>query len=58
MLLVQFTNEAGSRRVASLHGDVLRVLDGVSTTYELAQRAIVHRNGLAEAAHAAIGTIT
>jgi len=56
MLLVQFTTDGGSRRVASLHGDVLRVLDGVSTTYELAQRAIGHRKGLAEVAQAAIGT--
>jgi hypothetical protein len=56
MLLVQFTTEGGSRRVASLHGDVLRVLDGVSTTYELAQRAIGQRKGLADVAQAAIGT--
>ena len=58
MLLVQFTNEAGSRRVASLDGDVLRVLDGVSTTYELAQRAIGSGKGLAAVAQAAIGTST
>jgi len=58
MLLVQFTNEDGSRRVASLEGDVLRVLDGVSTTYDLAQRAIVHLKGLAEVAQAAIGSTT
>lgn len=58
MLLVQFTNDAGARRVASLEGDVLRVLDGVSTTYELAQRAIGQRQGLADVARAAIGTGT
>ncbi len=58
MLLVQFTTESGSRRVASLDGDVLRVLDGVNTTYELAQRAIGSGKGLAEAAQAAIGTTT
>jgi hypothetical protein len=56
MLLVQFTTESGSRRVASLDGDTLRVLDGVFTTYELAQRAIGRGKGLAEVAHAAIGT--
>ncbi len=58
MLLVQFTTESGSRRVASLDGDVLRVLDGVNTTYELAQRAIGNGKGLAEAAQAAIGATT
>lgn len=55
MLLVQFTNEGGSRRVACLDGDTLRVLDGVHTTYELAQRAISRGKGLAEMAQAAIG---
>lgn len=58
MLLVQFTNEAGARRVAALDGDVLRVLDGVTTTYELAQRAIGSGKGLAAVAQAAIGTTT
>ncbi len=58
MLLVQFTTESGSRRVASLDGDTLRVLDGVFTTYELAQRAIGRGKGLAEVAQAAIGTST
>lgn len=56
MLLVQFTNEGGSRRVACLDGDTLRVLDGVHTTYELAQRAISRGKGLAEMAQAAVGT--
>jgi hypothetical protein len=56
MLLVQFTTAASERRVAILEGDVLRVLDGVSTTYELAQRAITAGKGLAEAAQAAAGT--
>src|SRR6185369_13287556 len=55
MLLVQFTNEGGARRVAALDGDVLRVLDGVNTTYELAQRAIIRLKSLAEVAQAAIG---
>jgi hypothetical protein len=58
MLLVQFTNQGGARRVAALDGDVLRVLDGVYTTYELAQRAISRGKSLAEAARAAIGAAT
>jgi len=58
MLLVQFTNEAGSRRVGALDGDTLRVLDGVYSTYELAQRAISRGKGLAGLAEAAIGSST
>jgi len=58
MLLVQFTNEAGSRRVGALEGDTLRVLDGVYSTYELAQRAIGRGKGLSEVAQAAIGSST
>ena len=56
MLLVQFTNESGSRRVGVLEGDTLRVLDGVYTTYELAQRAISRGKGLAEVAQTALGS--
>jgi len=58
MLLVQFTNEVGARRVAALEGDVLRVLDGVASTYDLAQRAIRSGAGLAQAAQALIGSAT
>jgi hypothetical protein len=58
MLLVQFTNEVGARRVAALEGDLLRVLDGVASTYDLAQRAIRSGAGLAQAAQALIGSAT
>ncbi|ATQ75882.1 FAH family protein [Massilia violaceinigra] len=55
MLLVQFTNEAGARRVAVLEQDQLRVVDGYASTYALARQAIASTTKLAELAAAAIG---
>jgi hypothetical protein len=40
MLLVQFKNEQGARRVGVLEQATIRVIDGYSTTYALAQDAI------------------
>ena len=53
MLLVQFTNEAGARRVAVLEQGQLRVIDGYASTYALAQTAIAGKTRLAELAAAA-----
>ncbi|HEX8612196.1 MAG TPA: AraD1 family protein [Telluria sp.] len=55
MLLVQFTNEAGARRVAVLEQDQLRVIDGYASTYALARQAIASKTALAQLASAALG---
>lgn len=49
MRLVQFETEARERRVARVDGEVLRVLSGVSSVYELATRAIAERATLVDA---------
>lgn len=62
MLLVQFKDEQGARRVAILQasaegqGDVLRVLDGYASTYALAQAAIQRKMSLAQLAESAAGS--
>jgi hypothetical protein len=58
MLLVQFTNEAGARRLAVLEHGRLRVLDGYASSYALARQAIASGTRLADLAAAAIGSET
>jgi hypothetical protein len=55
MLLVQFTDEAGQRRVGILEDATIRVIDGYQTTYALAQTAISRKLGLAHLATASAG---
>ncbi|CAN7270915.1 GguC family protein [Pseudoduganella sp. LjRoot289] len=58
MLLVQFKNQNGERRVGLLEQDTIRELEGYTTTYALAQTAIRQKTGLAELAQAAAGSQT
>jgi hypothetical protein len=46
--LVQFETLAGERRVARVDGDVLRVLAGPDSTYELARAAVLRGTSLIE----------
>lgn len=61
MLLVQFTDEKGLRRVgvleqaASGKHDVIRVIDWFTSTYALAQTAIKRKIGLEQLAASAVG---
>ncbi|WP_317202981.1 AraD1 family protein [Janthinobacterium sp.] len=55
MLLVQFKDEQGGRRVGVLEDGQLRVVDGYASTYALAQRAIRSGIGLAALATAGVG---
>src|SRR5476649_1631307 len=50
MLLVQFKNEQGARRIGVLEKDTIRVIEGYGTTYALAQAAIRQSIGLADLA--------
>ena len=56
MLIVQFTNEAGQRRIGLLEQNTIREIDGVETTYALAQEAIRANTSLAALASAKAGT--
>jgi len=58
MLLVQFKNNDGARHVGILENDTLRVIDGYTTTYALAQAAIRNKQGLAALAQASAGSTT
>ena len=58
MLLVQFKNEQGARKVGVLEQNTIRVIDGYDTTYALAQAAIRQSIGLADLAAKAIGAAT
>jgi hypothetical protein len=58
MLLVQFKNEQGARKVGVLADKVIRIIDGYSTTYALAQDAIRKSVSLAALAEKAIGAQT
>ncbi|GAB3458137.1 GguC family protein [Massilia terrae] len=58
MLLVQFTTTSGQRRVGALDGDTLRIIEGYSSTLQLARAAIAKRVKLAELAGASIGDAT
>ncbi len=56
MLLVQFKNAAGARRVGVLQNASIREIDGYTSSYGLAQQAIRSKTGLAELAQANLGT--
>ncbi|HAT33042.1 MAG TPA: FAH family protein [Janthinobacterium sp.] len=56
MLLVQFKDPQGRRRVGVLEQDQIRVVEGYESTYALAQAAIRHGSGLAQVATKALGT--
>lgn len=53
MLLVQFLNQDGARRVGILEGGTLRALAGYDSTYALAQEAVRQSVGLAQLAQLA-----
>jgi len=55
MLIIQFKNDAGERRVGLLEQDTIRVIDGFATTYALAQHAIRNKASLAELAESSVG---
>lgn len=63
MLLVQFKDEQGQRRVGMLEAsaggalDALRVIDGYASTYALAQAALARKLSLAQVAGAAAGSM-
>jgi hypothetical protein len=58
MLLVQYLNEAGKRRVGVLEQDTIREIDGFDTTLELACAAIDSGTALEQLASAKAGAIT
>ena len=58
MLLVQFKNEQGARHVGVLEQNTIRIIDGYSTTYALAQDAIRKSVGLAALADKSVGVQT
>ncbi|MDB5951204.1 MAG: hypothetical protein JWR65_3059 [Massilia sp.] len=58
MLLVQFLNDAGERRVGVLQQDTIREIDGYASTLELAQAAIAQLTGLEQLAAARLGAVT
>jgi hypothetical protein len=58
MLLVQFKNEQGARRIGVLEQNTIRVIEGYTTTYALAQDAIRQSVGLADLANKALGSAT
>ena len=55
MLLIQFLTDAQERRVGILTGATIRVIDGYTTTLELARAAIGSGQGLAQLAEGAAG---
>ena len=55
MLLVQFQTESQERRVGILQQSTIRVIDGYTTTIELARAAIAQGKSLAQLADAAAG---
>ena len=54
MLLVQFLNPGGARRVGILEGGTLRALEGYDSTYTLAQAAMRSSQGMAQLAQRAV----
>jgi len=58
MLLVQFKNEQGARKIGVLEQKTIRVIDGYSSTYALAQDAIRKGESLAALAEKSIGALT
>ncbi|MEB0032233.1 GguC family protein [Undibacterium sp. RTI2.1] len=61
MLLIQFLTEsttgAGTRHIGILEQSSIRVIDGYSSTYALAQSAIRQQIGLEQLANSAIGNV-
>src|SRR5450830_599664 len=55
MLLVQFIDPQGQRRVGMLEQEQIRVIDGYASTYALARAAIAAKTGLAQLATASLG---
>ena len=55
MLLIQFKNAAGERRVGIIEQESIREIDGFASTYALGQQAIRSKTGLAELAQASAG---
>ncbi|NRR32870.1 FAH family protein [Oxalobacteraceae bacterium] len=58
MLLVQFKNTDGARQVGVLEQDSIRIIDGYTSSYALAQAAIRKGESLAVLAAAAVGATT
>ncbi len=58
MLLIQFTNAEGARRVGILEHDTIREIAGFDTTYALAREAIRSKTNLAELAQARAGDVS
>lgn len=58
MLLVQFLNAAGQRRVGILQQDTIHEIDGVDSTLALAQAAIAAQTGLEQLATSKAGAQT
>lgn len=56
MLLIQFLTESQERRVGILHESTIRVIDGYTTTVELARAAIAQGKRLAQLAESAAGS--
>ena len=56
MLIVQFKNDAGVRRIGLLEQDTIREIDGFATTYALAQQAIRSNTPLATLALSSAGS--
>ncbi len=55
MLIVQFKNDAGVRRIGLLEQDTIREIDGFDSTYALAQQAIRSKTPLATLALSSAG---
>jgi len=58
MLLIQFTNAQGARRVGILEQETIREIAGFDTTYALAREAIRSKTNLAELAQAKAGIVS
>jgi hypothetical protein len=58
MLLVQFKTEQGTRQVGVLEQDTIRIIEGYTSTYALAQDAIRKSVGLADLADKSVGAAT
>jgi hypothetical protein len=56
MLLLQFLDQQGARRVGVLEQDTIRIIDGYASTYALAQAAIANKQGLEQLAAASVGS--
>jgi hypothetical protein len=57
MLLIQFKDDAGVRQVGVLDQNRICVIDGVGSTYALAQLAIAQHSGIAEVAQSHLSAV-